>query len=318
VGANVVASIVRTRKEKGKYVDFSDFLRKVEPVVCNKKVIESLVKAGAFDSLGHSRRGLTAVHAEAVDAIMETKRAEAIGQFDLFGDIEDTEVGTAFDVPVPAEEWDKTQLLAFEREMLGLYVSDHPLYGLEHVLQAVADTSVAALQSEQAEDGQNVTVAGILSSLSRRVNKTGAPWAQAILEDLEGGVEVLFFPATYAQVGIHLAEDAILVVRGRVDKREDQAKLIASEVTVPDLTAQATGGPRGPVKVSLAATRCTPPVVQRLREVLSAHPGTTEVQLHLTNGEKITRLRLDSGLRVNATGALYGDLKALLGPACLL
>ena len=317
VGANVVASIVRTRKEKGKYVDFSDFLRKVEPVACNKKVVESLVKAGAFDSLGHSRRGLVSVHAEAVDAIMDTKRAEAVGQFDLFGDIEDTEVGAAFDVSVPAGEWDKAQLLAFEREMLGLYVSDHPLYGVEHVLTAVADTSVAALQTEQVDDGQNVTVAGILSSVSRRVNKAGAPWAQAVLEDLEGSAEVLFFPATYAQVGINLAEDAIVVVRGRVDKREDQAKLIASELSVPDLAAHA-GGPRGPVKVSLPASRCTPPVVQRLREVLATHPGTTEVQLHLTNGEKTTRLRLDSGLRVNATSALFGDLKALLGPACLL
>jgi DNA polymerase III subunit alpha len=318
VGANVVASIVRTRKEKGKYIDFSDFLRKVEPVACNKKVVESLVKAGAFDSLGHSRRGLTAVHAEAVDAIMETKRAEAVGQFDLFGEVADADIGSAFDVAVPLAEWDKAQLLTFEREMLGLYVSDHPLYGVEHVLTALADTTVSALQGEQAEDGQNVTVAGILSSVSRRVNKAGAPWAQAVLEDLEGGVEVLFFPATYAQVGINVVEDAIVVVRGRVDKREDQAKLIASELTVPDLTAHANGGPRGPVKVALPASRCTPPVVQRLREVLATHPGTTEVQLHLTNSGKTTRLRLDSGLRVNATGALYGDLKALLGPSCLL
>jgi DNA polymerase-3 subunit alpha len=318
VGGNVVASIMRTRREKGKYVDFSDFLRKVEPVACNKKVVESLVKAGAFDSLGHSRRGLVAVHAEAIDSIMDTKRAEAVGQFDLFGDIEDTDVGAAFDVSVPTAEWEKAQLLSFEREMLGLYVSDHPLRGVEQVLASVADTSMAAMQTEQVDDGQNVTVAGILSSVNRRVNKAGAPWAQAVLEDLEGSVEVLFFPATYAQVGITLAEDVVVVVRGRVDKREDQAKLIASEVTVPDLTASVNGGPRGPVKVLLSTTRCTPPVVQRLREVLSTHPGTTEVQLHLQNGEKTTPLRLDSSLRVNATSALFGDLKALLGPTCLL
>ena len=318
VGANVVASVVRTRKEKGNYVDFSDFLRKVEPVACNKKVVESLVKAGAFDSLGHSRRGLVAVHAEAVDAVMDTKRAEAVGQFDLFGEVADVEVGTAFDIAVPAGEWEKSQLLSFEREMLGLYVSDHPLSGVEHVLAAVAEQSVAAVQTGQVDDGQSITVAGILSGVNRRVNKAGAPWAQATLEDLEGSIEVLFFPATYAQVGINVAEDAIVVVRGRVDRREEQAKLIASELTVPDLTAQANGGPRGPVKVSLAASRCTPPVVQRLREVLATHPGTTEVQLHLTNGDKTTRLRVDNGLRVNATGALFGDLKALLGPACLI
>jgi DNA polymerase-3 subunit alpha len=138
-----------------------------------------------------------------------------------------------FEVPVPVGEWDKTALLAFEREMLGLYVSDHPLLGVEHVLAAAADTSVAALQTDAVADGQTVTVAGILSSVSRRVNKAGLPWASAVLEDLDGSVEVLFFPATYAQVSIMIAADAVLVVKGRVDHREDAAKLIAVDLSTP-------------------------------------------------------------------------------------
>jgi DNA polymerase-3 subunit alpha len=317
VGENVVASVVATRKAKGQFTDFSDFLRKVEPVVCNKKTVESPIKAGAFDSLRHSRRGLLVVHAEAIDACVQTKRAEAVGQFDLFGGL-DGEDGSAlaavFEFAVPTEEWDKAQLLAFEREMLGLYVSDHPLLGVEHVLAAAADTSVAALQTDGVGDGQTVTVAGILSSVNRRVNKTGLPWASAVLEDLEGSVEVLFFPATYAQVGIMVAEDAVVVVKGRVDHREDVAKLIALELSIPDLSQ----GPRGPVVVSLPAARCTPPVVDRLREVLGSHPGTTEVQLQLLNGQRATRLRLAEGLRVAPTPALMGDLKALLGPGCVV
>jgi len=316
VGENVVNSVVAARKAKGRFADFSDFLRKVDAVVCNKKVVESLVKAGAFDSLGHTRRGLLEVHADAVDACMETKRAEAVGQFDLFGSVDsddDPALRTAFDVVVPPGEWDKTQLLAFEREMLGLYVSDHPLLGVEHVLASAADTSVAALQTEAAPEGQSVTVAGILSSVLRRVNKTGVPWASAVLEDLEGSVEVLFFPSTYAQVAVNVAEDAIVVVKGRVDRREDVAKLVATDLSVPDLSE----GPRGPVVLSLPAARCTPPVVERLREVLATHPGTTEVQLQLVNGGRKTRLRLAEGLRVAATPALMGDLKALLGPTCL-
>ena len=222
----------------------------------------------------------------------------------------------AFNVTVPDGEWEKMARLAFEREMLGLYVSDHPLHGVEHVLAANAEFTVGAIHTEQVGDGQSVTVAGILSSVLRRVNKTGAPWASAVLEDLEGSVEVLFFPQTYAQVAVSVAEDAIVVVKGRVDRREDVAKLIASDLTVPDLTSSQWGA-RGPVVVSVRAERCTPSVVERLREVLSTHPGTTEVQLQLVNGERRTTLRVADGLRVTATPALMGDLKALLGPACL-
>jgi len=317
VGENVVGSIVACRRAKGRFGDFSDFLRKVDAVVCNKKVVESLIKAGAFDSLGHSRRGLLEVHADAVDACMETKRAEAVGQFDLFGSLDegdDQALRTAFDVVVPPGEWAKPQRLSFEREMLGLYVSDHPLLGVEHILGTAADTSVAALQTDAVPDGQSVTVAGILSSVLRRVNKTGVPWASAVLEDLEGSVEVLFFPSTYAQVAVNVAEDAIVVVRGRVDRREDAAKLVASDLTVPDLSERE----RGPVVVSLPAARCTPPVVERLREVLATHPGTTEVRLQLVNGDRTTQWRMPEALRVSATPALMGDLKALLGPTCVI
>jgi DNA polymerase-3 subunit alpha len=124
---------------------------------------------------------------------------------------------------------------------------------------------------------------------------------------------VLFFPQTYAQVAVNVAEDAIVAVKGRVDRREDVAKLIASDLSVPDLSE----GPRGPIVVSLQAARCTPPVVERLREVLATHPGTTEVRLQLVNGDRRTALRVADGFRVAATPALMGDLKALLGPTCL-
>jgi DNA polymerase III subunit alpha len=316
VGENVVASIVASRKAKGDYADFSDFLKKVDPVACNKKVVESLIKAGAFDSLGHHRKGLMQVFDQAVDSFLAAKKVEATGQFDLFGDSSgggDDVLDAVFAVSVPTGEWDKMGKLAFEREMLGLYVSDHPLLGVEHVLAAHSELTIGALHTDQVGDGQQIVLAGILSSVLRRVNKAGAPWASAVLEDLEGSVEVLFFPQTYAQVAVSVAEDAIIVVKGRVDRREDVAKIIASDLSVPDLSE----GPRGPVVVSLQAARCTPPVVERLREVLSTHPGTTEVQLQLVNGERRTALRVADGFRVAATPALMGDLKALLGPTCL-
>src|SRR4051812_12203293 len=315
VGENVVASIITTRRGKGAYADFADFLAKVEPVACNKKVIESLIKAGAFDSLGHTRQGLLRVHADAIDACMDTKRNEAVGQFDLFGaDDSDPEAKPfGLDLQIPITEWEKTTLLAYEREMLGLYVSDHPLFGIEHVLAAAVDCSIASLTAEEKPDGSIITVGGIVSTLTRKVTKTGNAWALATLEDLEGSIEVLFFPAAYQVCGIHLAEDAVLLVRGRLDRNEEMPRIIAMDVSVPDVSE----APRGPVTITLPAPRCTPPVVERLREVLATHPGTTEVRLQLQAGEKLTVLRLDERLRVNPTSSLMADLKALLGPGAI-
>jgi DNA polymerase-3 subunit alpha len=193
--------------------------------------------------------------------------------------------------------------------MLGLYVSDHPLLGVEHILAAAADTSIATLVSEPPEGVGTVTIAGILSSVSRRVTKAGAPWARATLEDLEGSIEVLFFPATYAQVGLQIVEDALVVLKGRPQARDDSVELIVSDLTLPDLTDRA----QGPVVVNIAPTLCTPPMVERLREVLAAHPGITEVHLHLVTGERQQKLRLGDGCRVTPSAALKADLKALLG-----
>ncbi|MGN6244896.1 MAG: DNA polymerase III subunit alpha [Motilibacteraceae bacterium] len=316
VGANVVESVIRTRTDRGRFADFDDFLDKVEQVVCNKKTIESLIKAGAFDSLGHTRRGLLAVHADRIDAVMELKRNEAIGQFDLFGGGGDG--GGADDVaprpPIPVGEWEKAALLAYEREMLGLYVSDHPLFGIEHVLSAASDTSISSLTgSDDRPDGAVVTVGGLVTGLQRKMTKQGNPWAIATLEDLEGSIDVMVFPATYQLVATMLAEDAVVVVKGRVDRREEVPKLVAMEIAMPDLTE----GPRGPVVVALPTVRCTPPVVERLKEVLHTHPGTTEVHLRLQSTGRSTLLRLGDGLRVTPSPALFGDLKALLGPSCL-
>ncbi|HET9897230.1 MAG TPA: DNA polymerase III subunit alpha [Streptosporangiaceae bacterium] len=322
VGTGVVESIVQTRQAKGGFTSFSDFLRKVPVNVCNKRVIESLVKAGAFDSLGHPRRGLIMIHEQAVDAVIDVKRNEAIGQDSLFGD--DAEVDVAFEIPVPDGEWEKPTLLGFEREMLGLYVSDHPLLGMEHALAAETDCSVAQLLSsaeDEAErnsrgdraDGQVVTLGGILSGVTRKVTRQGSSWAAATLEDLEGAIEVLFFPATYQQCMHLVVEDAILIVKGRLDRREDVPKLIAMEVKPADLPVEGTG----PFVVSLLESRCVPPVVDRLREVLRTHAGATEVHLRLQSGQRTKVLRLDDKLRVRPSPSLVADLKQLLGPACV-
>ncbi len=316
VGANVVDAIVAAREAKGEFTSFTDFLDKVPAVVCNKRTIESLIKAGAFDSMAPSRRALLLVHEQAVDAVVGVKRKEAEGQFDLFAGFGgDDDAGLTFTVDVPdVPDWDKKQRLAFEREMLGLYVSDHPLSGLEHVLAAAADCSIATLMADDARaDGSMVTVCGLVTSLQRKMSKNGNPWAAVTLEDIDGSVEIMFFGETYLAYSTVLAEDAVITVRGRVRRRDETMQLQAVEVWLPDVSAVEAR----PVMITMPVSRCTPPVVERLREVLSTHPGVTEVHLKLTQPGRSTVMRLEDGLRIDRSPALFADLKVLLGPSCL-
>ncbi|MGL5858244.1 MAG: DNA polymerase III subunit alpha [Angustibacter sp.] len=317
VGVNVVEAVVRARDERGAYTSFEDFLRKVPAVVCNKRTIESLSRAGAFDSLGHSRAGLVRVHETYVESLVDEKRKQAQGQESLFAGFGDESAVEFAVLPaIPDVEWDKRDKLRHEREMLGLYVSDHPLSGIEHVLTQAADCTMAALLADESRpDGSPVTIAGMIAALTRKVTRAGQPWAIAQVEDLDGAVEVLFFPQTYATVATMLAEDLVVVVKGRLNRRDDVPTVYAAELAIPDLTE----GPRGPVVIALPATRCTPPVAERLKDVLATHPGVTEVHLHLTqSGGRNTTMRLDDRLRVTAGPALFGDLKQLLGPTCLI
>jgi DNA polymerase III subunit alpha len=316
VGTNVVESIIKSRKAKGKYASFPDYLDKVEAVACNKRTTESLIKAGAFDTMGHTRKGLTAQYEPMIDNVVAVKRKEAEGQFDLFGGMGEeasSEPGFGLDVVFGEDEWDKTYLLAQEREMLGLYVSDHPLFGLEHVLSDKADAGIAQLTGGEHADGAVVTIGGIISGLQRKMTKQGNAWAIATVEDLAGSIECMFFPATYQLISTQLIEDAVVFVKGRLDKREDVPRLVAMELMVPDLS---NAGTNAPVILTIPATRVTPPMVSRLGEILSHHKGDSEVRIRLQGPRKTTVLRLDRH-RVKPDPALFGDLKVLLGPSCL-
>ncbi|MEY3430320.1 MAG: hypothetical protein RLZZ79_727 [Actinomycetota bacterium] len=315
VGENVVASIKRNRIEKGRYATFGDFLSKVDVLVCNKKTIESLIKAGAFDSLNHTRKGLMSIYLEAIDAVSETKRAESIGQFDLFGGASVSVSSVAgVELEIPTDEWEKSLLLTYEREMLGLYVSDHPLLGVEHVLRGARDLSISALYEESTQNESIVTIAGMINNVQRKVSRQGSTWAIVNVEDLEGAVDVLFFSNLYQQHALNLIEDRIVVIRGRIDKREDTPRVTALDLSIPDVNQV----PIGPYIIRVTAERCTPPVVDRMKEILRSHPGTREVHLRVEGGEKATTFRLDEGLRITASPSLSADLKSILGPDCLV
>jgi len=316
VGENVVASIVANRATAGRYESFGDFLTKVDANVCNKKTIESLIKGGAFDSLNHPRKGLTLIYLEAIDSVMEAKRAESIGQFDLFGSgMSSTSSSiTNVEIQIPNQEWEKALLLSYEREMLGLYVSDHPLLGVEHLLRSSTDMPISQVNDESVGHEQIVTIGGLITQIQRKVSRRGDSWAIVTVEDLEGAVDVMFFANSYTQHSMNLMEDRIVVIRGRVDKREEQVKVMALDLSLPDISL----APTGPLIISMDTVRCTPPVVDRIKEILRSHPGKREVHLKLDDGRKSLVMKIGDDLRVTASPSLSADLKSILGPDCLV
>ncbi|MFP5316934.1 MAG: DNA polymerase III subunit alpha [Acidimicrobiia bacterium] len=304
VGEGLVGLIVAEREKNGPFVDFYDFCQRVDPAVLNKRSIESLVKAGAFDSLGHPRAGLMLVFERIIDGTLARRREEAAGVQTLFG--EAVAPSPVFDekVPVPADEWPDAKKLAFEKEMLGLYISSHPLDGVTGALRRHTEATLDELR--ELRDGECRWVGGVVTALQRKYTKRGDLMAVFTLEDLVGAIEVMVFPRTMLEYGALLADDAVVCVKGRLDLKEEPAKLICLEVKRPDLS----DGDAPPVRIKLAPNFLTDSVVGRLKSVLQDHPGDTPVFLHLDK----TVLRLPDNFRVDSRNGLFAELRVLLGP----
>ncbi|WP_104476104.1 DNA polymerase III subunit alpha [Actinokineospora auranticolor] len=296
VGLPAVESIIATRRSQGPATSFADFLTKSELLCCNKRLVESLLKSGAFDSFGHTRRGLSMVHEEAVDAIVALKRREAEGQFDLF-----VAESPLAHLRIDPEEWPRDRLLAQEREMLGLYVSGHPLDGAESVLRRAAPRSLGTVLADPPRSG-DLVIAGLLSSVERKVTRKGEPWAVAVLEDLDGSAEVLFFPRCYAAVAADLVEDTAVAIKARPNRREDKISFFAADLAPLALE---------PPLILELATMDTRSVLQ-LRSTLRAHQGHTPVHVHLTTGTRPIPLALDD-FPVAVTPALLVELRSVEG-----
>ncbi|MWA04319.1 DNA polymerase III subunit alpha [Actinomadura sp. LD22] len=312
VGDNVVDGIITARKEKGAYTDFGDFLDKVPMPVCNKRAIESLIKAGAFDDLGHQRRALMMVHEAAVESVISEKKNAAIGQDSLFGGLDtDDAGGSSLAVTIPdGDEWDKSTLLTFEREMLGLYVSSHPLDGAERILEKNRDVTTA----EASAGGRQgmVRLAGLISGLDRKVTKQGNTWAIVKLEDLDGTIEVLFFPSSYQLYSAALASDVVISVLGKINERDGSVSINAQEMQVLDVSAAT--GKEPPVVISVPNDKINNKTVLELKRVLTAHPGEAPVHLEcLLPGGRGTLYNLEY-FQVRADSAFFGDVKSLFGP----
>lgn len=319
VGVEVVESIKKTRKEKGAFTSFSDYLDKIELAACNKRITESLIKAGAFDSLEHPRKGLMLIQEDAVDSVLATKKAADKGQFDLFAGFggEEGADNSAFTIEVPDDEWDRKHKLALEREMLGLYVSGHPLDGFEEAIDAQTDTQLTTILSGEMRNGAEVTIGGLISSVDRRFSKKdGSPWAIVTIEDHHGAqVDVLLFNKVYALVAPQIVEDNIILVKAHVSIRDDRMSLFGDDVKVPEL---GPGNGAGlPLRLTMRTDQCTAENIAKLKGVLVNNAGDSDVYLNLVNGDNSQLMILGDHLRVNRSASLMGDLKATLGAGIL-
>ena len=303
------------RDARGPFADLFDFCQRVDPVVLNKRTMESLVKAGAFDSLDHPRQGTCLVLEEIVDRTLERRREQDLGITTLFAAFEEEQTDPGWGttkVPIPDTDFDKHQRLAFEKEMLGLYVSDHPLLGFEAALARHTDCSLSDMRDDETGLGDRSpvrSVGGVVTELRRSYTKKGDLMARFVLEDLQAAMEVFVFPRTMADYGALIENDAIVVVKGRLDTRDEEPKIVAMEVARPLLD-------RGEqdLHITLPLGVLTDAKVDGLKEVLSGHPGPSPVLLHV--GAKV--LRLPPEFNVDCRNGVVGELKRLLGQAAVL
>jgi DNA polymerase-3 subunit alpha len=309
VGAGLVSLLLAERDANGPFADFYDFCERVDYQVLNKKTLESLIKAGAFDSLGHPRLGLLQSFEGIVDATVARRREADMGTLSLFGELESQ--GATFDErpPIPDRELPKRERLSFEKEMLGLYVSDHPLMGAEASLRRRCDGSLAELP--ELDDGTVRTFGGVITNLQRKWTRKGDLMAVFTLEDLQSSVEVMVFPKAMTDHGHKLADDVVVTVRGRVNAREEQPTLVAMDIE----PFEPMSGEAFPLRVKVASAALSEVVIDDLKRILGEHPGDSEVFLHLGDRQV---LRLPPAWTVDVGPSLLADLRVLLGPAAII
>ncbi len=312
VGGNVVEGIIQARREKGAFTSFTDFLNKVPAHVCVKKVVDSLIKAGAFDSLGHTRRSLAMIFEAAVDAKSSTKRNEANGQVDLFSGMFE---GDSHGVEIPdVEEFDKRDKLAIEKEVLGLYVSDHPLSGRERQLSTFAEMPIAAfLESETVKEGETVTLAGLVTSAVTKLGrKSGKPYMMVALEDFEAEMQMMLAGRSFDEFSRLLAADTVISVRGQVTVRDDAKSLRVYEIQVIEGDAE---GENRAINITIQDRQATRENIERLDKVLGMHPGFSPVVLSMFAQDGGRRFELSRKVRYSVT--LASEIKGLFGIGAL-
>ena len=312
VGGPAARAICAERESGGQFASIWDFVERVDAQCVNKRSLESLVKCGALDALGATRMGMLAVLDQAVQWGSSRQADKMAGQSSIF-DLDDSpaEEKPRHHPTIPPGEFDGNELLKLEKEVLGLYVSDHPLSAIRDQLRKKIDTPMTELGARR--DGDVVTVGGIVANLKQMTTKRGEPMVFLTLDDVIGSVEVVVFNSVYASAHQHLITDRVLVVKGRIDHKEGETKLIAMEVSPFEAVPE-----RKALHLKLDARTARAGIIKELAELLRAYPGDAAVFVAMTTSAGAQTLELGPGYRVTPDSDLFAEVKALLGPAAVV
>jgi len=310
VGEALVEKIVAEREAGGAFASIYDFVRRVDPSVLNRRTVESLIKAGAFDSLGVSRRGLLHSVDELIEVTLARRKDLSLGISTLFAslDADGANDWEGTEVAISPLEFDQSVKLDFEREMLGTYISDHPLYAVEHLLASKTDGSLVSLR-EQAEElakaNRPFRIGGIFSEVQLRTTKDGRAYARTVVEDLGGSVEVNFSSKVFERCSGYLAKDNVVVVKVRVDVRDEEPRFGAMDVEVVHVEQG-----DGELRLSFRPEDFTAPSIARLKEILQRYPGPSPVILETGLDGRAFKLGPDFSV---AIASVVGDLRSEFG-----
>ncbi|MFQ5427261.1 MAG: DNA polymerase III subunit alpha, partial [Gaiellales bacterium] len=312
VGGGAVAAIIDARGRGGPFTSIWDFCERVDPPVAHKRALESLVKAGALDSTGATRRGMLDV-TEAALALGTRHHADRqTGQSSIFDLGEDQPAPpTALQhPPIGSEEYERKELLALEKESLGLYVSEHPLAGLAPALRRRTDCPLTELGRRR--DGEVVTVAGMVGSVRTLTTRRGDPMAFVRLDDLSGSAEVVMFNSVYGDARELVEEDGLLLVKGRIDHKDGETKLVALEVSGLELDA----GPQT-VRIRVDATSAHAGLIGELAKVVLDYPGDSPVVVDLVTRAGPRQFVFGRCYSVAPDADFYAEVRSLLGEAAV-
>ena len=310
VGENAVRAIIEARETDGRFIAIWDVAERVDAQHVSSRVLESLIRAGALDSTGDPRRGMLLVLDQAVQSGRKAQADRHAGQTNLFEGLADASVGGGgggSHPPVPAGEFEKKELLAGERETLGLFVSSHPLSDIADQLRRKVDVPIRELENRK--EGETVTIGGLVSSVRQTMTKKGDPMAFVQLEDTTGVVEVVVFSKAFTAARPLLEQDRIVIVKGRVDQRGGgETKLVAFEVAEFDAVAII-----GIVRIEVDARNAPADAIERLRRICEEYHGDHPVVVDLQTSSGNRRLRLGPGFRVRPDQALFAEISASVG-----
>ncbi len=318
VGETAIRTIISARESDGPFRDLFDFCERVDLGIVNRRALESLIKAGALDSTGASRRGMLVVLAQAMAHGQKTQSDAALGQGSIFDLMETPAAGAPANgggssppVEIPRDDFDKSELLRLEKETLGLYVSSHPLRDIRRQVRDEAEHLISQLPT--LADGTVTTIVGMVGGVKKVPTKSGDTMAFVTVDGLEGSVEVICFPKLFQASRDFLEEDALVKIRGKVERKdESELKFIPYEF---ERFVPRTG--EEPVCIVLDAGNLPRSILDDIKGVLTHFPGPCPVEMHISTPDGRYRLRCGEQYRVDPQTSLFAELKVLLGESCV-